>query len=214
MRNGFCFLTDRLPTSIGKLALDTRTCTAVAVALKFNGDGTDAEKAMYVSQKLFHMPYSDALDKSGMTRDEFDSEVVRYLAGAPEAKSWKELHPDTSKTGAGDVSSEKRQTIPDFDFVQDSGAICSAFRQVYGMSLDEVCELHWWEFLELFRNLPADGNTFGIKRSIRNRKPDPKATPEQRKALADAKRSVRLKDTRSPEQKRRDTQAQFDALEL
>lgn len=214
MRNGFCFLTDKLPAVIGRLVLDTRTCTAVAVVLKFNSDDSDYSKALYVSQKLFHMPYSDALEKAGMARDELDSSIVRYLSGAPEAKSWNELHADTSRTGADGVSSQKRQTIPDFDFVQDSGAILSAFRQVYHMSLDEVCNLHWWEFLELFKNLPAEGNTFGMKRSIRTRKPDPKASPEQRKALSDAKRSVRLKDTRSPEQKRRDRQAQFDALEL
>lgn len=214
MKNGFCFLTDKLPSTIGRLVLDTRTSTAVAVVLKFNSDDSDYSKALYVSQKLFHMHYSDAQEKAGMPQDELDSAIVSYLSGAPEAKSWRELHADTAKTGADGVSSQKRQTIPDFDFVQDSGAILSAFRQVYSMSLDEMCNLHWWVFLEMFRNLPAEGNMFGIKRSIRNRKPDPKASPEQRKALAEAKRSVRLKDTRTPEQKRRDSQAQFNALEL
>lgn len=214
MKNGFCFLTDRLPTVIGNLPLDTRTCTAVAVLLKLQSDETDAVKALYMTRKLFRMSYDEALESSHMSPEELDGRMIEYLSGAPEVKSWNELHADASKTGAGAFSGRKRQSIPDFDFVQDSGAIYSAFRQVYHYSLDEVCELHWWEFLELFRNLPAEGNTFSLKRSIRIRKPDPKATPEQRRALREAKQSVRLKDTRSPEQKAVDRQAMFNALDL
>ena len=214
MRNGFCFLTDRLPSTIGELILDTRASTAVAVILMLSSEESTAVKAVYVSRKLFGMDYDDALAQSGFDSDTLDRRIVEYLSGAPEAKSWKELHPEPSEKPAEAVSSPKRQTIPDFDFVQDSGAIFSAMRQVYHLTLDEVCNLHFWEFLELFKNLPAEGNTFGLKRSIRNRKPDPKASPEQRQALAKAKRSVRLKDTRSPEQKARDRKTQFDALEL
>ena len=214
MRNGFCFLTDRLPERIGSLLVDTRTCTAVAILLKLNSESADYEKAMYMSKKLFHMGYQDALEASQMTASELDAKMVEYLSGAPEAKSWKELHADASETPVDASSDKKRQTIPDFDFVQDSGAIIASFRQVYHLSLDEVCNLHWWEFLELFRNLPSEGNMFGMKRSIRTRKPDPKATPEQKQALREAKRSVQLKDTRTPEQKAVARQAMFNALEL
>ena len=209
MRNGFCFLTDRLPTTIGNLMLDTRTSTAVAVMLKFRSDEADDVKALYSTMKLFHLNYDQALEQSKLTSSELDRKMVEYLLGAPEVKSWKELH---SEADASD--SEEHHSVPDFDFVQDSGAIISAFRQVYHLSLDEVCDLHWWEFLELFHNLPPEGSMFSFKRSIRTRKPDPNATPEQKKALRDAKRSVRLKDTRSPEQKEQDRQAMFNALDL
>lgn len=214
MRNGFCFLTDKLPTSIGGLPLDTRTCTAVGVLLKLRGDDSEAVKVSYMAMKLFHKSYSEVLEALNLSSVELDTKVIEYLSGAPEVKSWNELHADPSKTGVEPSSDKKRQTIPDFDFVQDSGSIFSAFRQLYHLSLDEVCNLHWWEFLELFRNIPSEGNTFGIKRTIRNRKPDPKATPEQKQALREAKQSVKLKDTRNPEQKAIARQAMFNSLEL
>ena len=215
MRNGFCFLTDKLPTRIRNLDIDVRASTAIAVAIKLSEDTKDSVKACYTAKKLFGMPYEQAFDESGFdTPDELDAEVVKYLAGAPPVKSWRELHAEPSKTAQDAVSKKGRQTTPDFDFVQDSGAILSAFQQVYHLSLDEVCNLHWWVFLELFRNLPTEGNSFGEKRALRNRKPRKDDTPEMRAQLVKAKRSVALVDTRSPEQKKRDLQAQLNALEL
>ena len=215
MRNGFCFLTDRLPTQIGGLSIDTRACTAIAILLKLQSDAPSAEKASYMSVKLFGLPYTEAVEKTSFKDwEELDRNMVSYLSGAPQAKSWSELHPDPSKSPADGTSDEKHQTTPDFDFIQDSGCIISAFRQVYHLSLDEACDLHWWEFLELLHNLPPEGTMFGLKRSIRTRKPEPNATPEQKTALRKAKRSVALKDTRNPEQKRRDLQAQLDTIEL
>lgn len=217
MRNGFCFLVDRLPTRIGHLPIDCRTSTAIAVTLKLGEECSDYEKATYISAKLFGTPdYETAFSMSGFkSKDEFDSEVVNWLAGPPEVKSWTELHSEASKTAENRESGKRHKTTPpDFDFTQDSGSIIASFRQVYHLSLDETCDLHWWEFLGLFRNLPLEGNSFGDIRAIRNRKPDPKATPEQKDALRKAKRAVALKDTRSPERKASDRQAMFNALEL
>ena len=214
MRNGFCFLADRLPTTIGKLKLDTRASTAISIMLKLQSEATDAEKAMHTAIRLFGVNYSEAFKQSGFdTETKFDEAILQYLAGAPQVKSWKELHPDED-AGPSGPSLSKGVRKPDFDLVQDSGSIMSAFRQIYGLSLDEVCNLHWWEFLELLGNLPPEGSMFSLKRSIRNRKPDPKATPEQKTALREAKKSMALKDTRSPEKKAKDRQAMFDALEL
>ena len=216
MRNGFCLLVDKLPARIGDLPVDTRACTAIAVTLKLSEEeSSETEKLMYMTQKLFKLSYEEALEKSGF-KDfaSFDSAIMNYMGGAPQAKSWKELHPEASKTADSASDSPEGNGMPDFDFTQDSGAICAAFRQVYHLSLDETCNLHWWEFLELFRNLPWEGNTFSEKRSIRSRKPEPKATPEQIAALKKAKRAVALKDTRSPEKKAKDRQAMFNALDL
>ena len=57
MRNGFCFLTDVLPSSIGDHMIDTRACTAIAVTLKMQSDAPLQEKATYISCKLFGCPY-------------------------------------------------------------------------------------------------------------------------------------------------------------
>lgn len=216
MRNGFCFLTDRLPDKVGHLPMDCRASTAVAVVLKLSEECDPYEKLVYLSRKLFGKDYDTALQMSGyQTHDEFDKAILDWLSGPPEVRSWAELHADASETAKNTSSGGRRKTTPpDFDFVQDSGAIIASFRQLYHLSVDKTCDLHWWEFLELFRNIPPEGNSFGGIRALRNRKPDPKSTPEQKDALRKAKRAVALKDTRSPERKAEDRQAMFNALEL
>ena len=216
MRNGFCFLVDRLPTKIGHLPIDSRASTAIAITLKLKEDCSDFEKTTYICSKLFGTDFDTAYPLSGLkAKEDFFSGILDFLSGPPEVRSWSELHAEASKTGENkEFGKRHKSTPPDFDFTQDSGSIIASFRQVYHLSIDETCDLHWWEFLELFRNLPPEGNSFGNIRSIRNRKPDPKATPEQKDALRKAKRQVALKDTRSPEQKAKARQAMFNSLEL
>ncbi len=46
---------------------------------------------------------------------------------------------------------------PVFDFTVDAGRIYAAFRQIYGIDLHVSPEkLHFWTFMELLRNLPAE----------------------------------------------------------
>lgn len=212
MKNGFCFLTDLLPTKIGNCTINTKACTAIAVTIKFQSECDLDEKAFYAVGKLFGKSYYDALNCSGLSADEFEHAIVSYLSGPAEAKTWAELH--SPKTADSKPKAKAPYKLPDFDFTQDSDSIISAFRQVYGLSLDETCDLHWWEFLALFRNLPPEGNTFSEVRALRNRKPRPSDSPEAKAELAKAKQAVKLKDTRSPEQKAKDRQTQFDDLEL
>ena len=208
MKNGFNFIVDLLPTRIGSLTLDTRACCALAVTLKLNEECSLEEKIRYACERLFSMSYEASLENSGLTEEEFNRQVEAYLSGATPVKSWKELHSDSKQ----EKTTSYRK--PDFDFVQDSGSIVSAFRQVYGMSLDEVCETHWWEFLALFNNLPYEGTAFASKIQIRNMKIESNDTPERKQQIREAKKAVELKDTRSPSQKKADFQKQVDSLEL
>lgn len=77
-----------------------------------------------------------------------------------------------------------------FDFNVDAGRLYAAFFQVYHIDL-KTWEAHWWDFLELFKNLPA-GTTLHTVMDIRGKKIDPKADPEYRKQLALAKAAVAL----------------------
>lgn len=213
MRNGFCFLADILPTEILGKKIDTRACTAIAIELCLESDWTPEEKAHYAIGKLFGQSYWTVLAQTGCedNPDKLDTAIVDYLAGYPEVKSYAEMN---AENGSETVSSRKVKTNKTFDFTQDSDAIISAFRQVYGLSLDEVCNLHWWEFLALFRNLPSEGNSFGQIREIRTKKPEKNDSPEYRAKLAKAKRQVALKDTRTPEQKAEDRKGMFDNIDL
>ena len=58
-----------------------------------------------------------------------------------------------------DNSSRKQ----DYSFSQDAECIYSAFREVYGIDLQSVEYMHWWEFRTLFAGLPE---TTEIKQRI------------------------------------------------
>lgn len=205
-RNGFCFLSDRLPMSIKGISIDARACTAIAIYLKMESDCSIKEKAVYTVGKLFCKDYETVLSLAKCTPDELDSAILDYLCGAPQVKSWKELNEG--------ISTQAPKQKKDFDFVQDSASIVASFRQVYGLSLDETCELHWWEFLALFNSLPFEGNCFMDIRRIRTMRPKQNDSPEVKADLAKAKRQVALKDTRSPQQKRADSKVIFDNIDL
>ena len=53
------------------------------------------------------------------------------------------------------IAPEQKQGKKVMDFVQDAGAIYSAFLQVYHIDLYKQ-KMHWWIFLELLRALPED----------------------------------------------------------
>lgn len=220
-RNGFCFLVDKLPKNIQinghTLSLDTRTSTALSSILYLqNPNHTNLEKAQFVASRLLPdfscHTLRDILEYTEATEEKLAGALFKYLHGYPEVKSWRELHADGAKT-AENASGRKSNAIPTFDYVQDSDAIISAFRQVYRMNLEQVRDLHWWEFLALFNNLP-DTTTFSAMRKIRSMKIDPKDSPERKAEIREAKRAIALKDTRSPEQKRLDLQSQLNNLEL
>lgn len=217
MKNGYCYLTELLPTNILGVSIDPRACTVISIILKLDEPDVDMdEKVMYIMGKLFKRKYETVLSLSKCEKNPeiLDREVIRFICGAEEVKSWSELHADSAKTAIDGSSAQKGKRTKDFDYVQDSKAIVASFRQVYGLSLDEVCNLHWWEFIALLENLPSEGNAFSMIRELRNKKPSSTDSPEYKANLAKAKRQVALKDTRSPEQKKRDREGMFDNIDL
>lgn len=220
MRNGFCFLVDTLPSFIRindrSLTIDTRTSTALSVILYLKGEHSDYEKAEYTATRLLtdykRHTIREIVQEVGTTEIELANALLRYLSGYPEVKSWWELHREAEKKAPARYSPTKA-IQPNFDYVQDSDAIISAFWQTYKITLREVRNLHWWEFLALFNNLP-DNTTFSRIRQIRSMKPNPKDSPERKAEIREAQRTVAIIETRSPEQRRADLQAQFNELEL
>ena len=219
MRNGFCFLTDNLPTSLGNkghaIELDTRTSSAVAVLLYLNGNHNPYEKSAYAVARLCKpkegypvLSTRDACETLECDEAHLAELILTYLAGAPRPKAQQ-----TQKNGSKTDSFVKTSKLPLFDFVQDSDAIISAMRQIYGLSIQQIKDMHYWEFCALFYTLP-EGTYFGSLKQIRSMKIDPKASPERKAEIREAKRAFALIDTRTPEQKKADLQHQIDALEL
>lgn len=198
MSKEFCFLSRNLPTSVNfngrGMAIDVRTKTVISCLLFLQEDKTSKDKADYVAVRLFGVPYSSLL-KTGETAEKIDECIDSFLRGAPKT---------------GNTENNKKHQTPIFDWIQDGGAIIAAFREKYGLSMQEVQSLHWWEFLALFENL-SDGTYFSKIKEIRTMKIDPKHdSPERQKAIREAKRLFALEDRRSKTEKKQDFQAQLN----
>lgn len=208
MRNGFCYLTDKLPTDFNGVRLDTRTCIAISCILKSeDSEWTELDKIDYYCYKMFGASLESVCERAKCNAESVIAFISKYLAGAPTTKSWDELN--------GNISESKSHKSPKtFDFVQDSGAIVSTFRSCYGISLAEITSMHWWEFLALFSNIPCESNALTEIKRIRTMKPDKNDSAERKAEISKAKRAVALKDTRTPGQKEEDRREMFNSIDL
>jgi hypothetical protein len=79
-----------------------------------------------------------------------------------------------------------------FDFGKDGGRIYASFYQDYKIDLTKA-DLHWWQFLELFKGLSEETL---IKRvmDIRTKPVDPKASTEENQRLIKLKIAFALDD--------------------
>lgn len=94
-------------------------------------------------------------------------------------------------------SEEHSESVPKqlYSFEQDADCIYSAFREVYGINLQTVPYMHWWEFQTLFIGLPDNTE---IKQRILYRNTDLNAIPDknERKRIKKIQDAVALKKKR------------------
>ena len=114
------------------------------------------------------------------------SSILEYLKGYP-------------------VEGASRSREPIFSYSQDHAYIVAAFRQAYGMSLEDIQKTHWWEFQALLTGLPEDTRLSQIMR-IRSMEIDPKASPAEKLRIQKAKSLLRIK------RKRRKGETGYDVI--
>lgn len=87
---------------------------------------------------------------------------------------------------------QQKRGKPVFSFSEDAGCIYAAFREAYGIDLQQIDYMHWWEFRSLFDWLP-DGTE--IKQRIMYRSIDPGTIrdKDERKRIKKIQRAVALK---------------------
>lgn len=78
-----------------------------------------------------------------------------------------------------------------FDFIQDSGRIFSAFKQIYNIDLSTE-KMHWWKFLELFKGLPTGTHLQDVI-EIRAKEIPVKMNSKDKQKLMKAKQQYALK---------------------
>lgn len=85
----------------------------------------------------------------------------------------------------------------------DSPAIYASFRQAYGITLEEIRRLHWWEFLALLYNIPSE-TRMGTLFATRSKVVDTSLKPKDQLREREIKKGARPKDTRTREEKQKD----------
>lgn len=82
---------------------------------------------------------------------------------------------------------------PDFDFYFDIEYIYCSFLSFYGIRLETVEFMHWWEFLVLFEGLMmSDQTSMNFVVGTRQRKINPKMSKEEKALLEKQKRQFAL----------------------
>lgn len=187
MTNEFNLITGKLPCDVVVNGLlcpiytNTSICMDCLVALE-SDIPQEAKKKIVLGRLFSGAIYED-------DRESAFSAALEFLRGAPT--------PEYEK--ANIPHSKERQIF----WSLDSPAIVASFHQAYGLTLKEVKDMHWWEFLALLQNIPSDtrmGQLFSTRASL----VDVKAKPDQQMRQREVKKAAKPKDTRTKEEKQRD----------
>lgn len=138
----------------------------------------DAEKARLLKEFLFYGSVPESADEI--------SECTRFFLNG-----W--FHDKNLKK-------TEHKRLMDFDV--DQWRIYSAFLKQYGIDLNDVEYMHFWEFMGLLSNLEECAYTRVI--DIRQRKISQKMDNEQKRALREAKEVYELAQARSQEEEETD----------
>lgn len=91
-----------------------------------------------------------------------------------------------------DNLSGTKSKVPVFDYDVDGWRIYADFRRYYGVNLNTIDTLHFWEFSAMLWNLPQDSATKEVI-EIRGKETNSKMSAEQRKAIKKAQKIYGLK---------------------
>jgi hypothetical protein len=178
-------LIDQLPTAVEiagqEYEIDTDFKTCIRVILAFEDDTLTLEEKYQVMLTNLFPIIPDDLTKAF----EFG---IRFLNG-------------------GESSEEKHEGYSPrvYSFSKDANLIYAAFQQTHRIDLAATEYLHWWKFLALFMDLGAD-TVFCNLVSLRKRVKTGKASKEEMKAYRDMNDDLRDPDTRTIDEKERESE--------
>ena len=176
MDRPFSLLTDELPRSIfiqeGTIEIDIKTDTLTALQCLSMLDNDDIPDAVRISCVIETILAEGEEIPPDLYLDAF-SAILDYLKGFP-------------------VEGGTKSREPVFSYSQDHAYVVAGFRQSYGMSLEDIHKIHWWEFQALLSGLPEDTRLSQVI-ALRGREIDPKAPPAEKMRLQKAKALVRIR---------------------
>ena len=179
----FSLIIHRLPASAEantrEYELDTRTMKALQAYAVIEEDDETIPEEVKLS-KVMALMLSPRASLKLAKHPEDAAEVYRKIADF--LRGWPE---EPRKAGR-----HKAEEI--FSYSEDHALIVAAFRQAYGISLDELRAMHWWEFRALLSGIPEDTSLSKIM-GIRAMEIDPKEPPKVKAAKRNAKEAAALK---------------------
>lgn len=123
-----------------------------------------------------------------------------YSCGKTETKSMKQ-----------NTSEEREKQKPEqiYSFEHDAELIFAAYLSQYGVNLQRIDHLHWWEFKALFEGLDASNKIIEVM-SIRSTKITKDMPRSERNRIRRLKEIYELPDMRTEEEKIKETQQTFN----
>lgn len=131
-------LVDKLPTDFEGLKIETNFRSFVLFELLMQDNSISKEDKVLLAINLFYKEPKNDIKKM------IDGILWFYKCGKEE----KEVK---NKKATG---SNKKRDIYSFEY--DAGLIYSAFKDQYGVDLNEIDYLHWFKFKALFEGLKSD----------------------------------------------------------
>lgn len=175
-------LLDELPTEWNGYEVNTWFQIGIQISLIQDDDElSKVEKAELIITLLFSND-DGTIREYPTDNDEFE-ELLKWFIGG-----W--FHDRRVPS-----ENDKKKLI-DYDI--DQWRIYSDFLKIYRINLNES-DMHWWMFQGLLWNMPGDLSSFMQVIDIRTKKPSKKATPEEKKAVADGHRRYDLKQRTTSE---------------
>ena len=179
----YSLITHRLIDSVivndRRYSFDTRTLKALqAWAVAGEEDIPEEVKISRIFDLILGSSSSLSLKKHPEDSAEVYLKIMEFLHGWPD---------ETERP-------QRRRAEDIFSFIEDHALIVAAFRQAYGISLQDLRNLHWWEFRALLQGVP-EGTVLSSTMSIRAMEIDPKEPPKVKAAKRKAKEAARLKRT-------------------
>lgn len=150
-------------------------------------------------------------EKSLIALDLYYPEPPHDLPRAIEKISWfyscGKVYDEANVTDEKDDT--KNKSSPIYSFEYDDELIFAAFLSQYGINLQRITHLHWWEFKSLFKGLETSSKIVEIM-NIRGMKIDKNMSKEQKKHYRGLKELYKIPDNRTAEEKIRETQQAFN----
>lgn len=169
-------LLDELPTSFNGYEVNTWFQIGIQASLVYADEELDESSRSKILLELLFSEDDGSLRNFPQEPEEMQELLAWYMNGW-----YHDNKPDKQ---------DPRKRIMDYDV--DQWRIYADFLQIYHIDLNQS-DMHWWMFQGLLWNMPREQSSFMQVLEIRQKKPRPKATADEKKAISTGHKIYDLK---------------------